>query len=909
MALLPLTKLGRDVFAPVTAGGAPRGAVMDEAAVLTTEYEALLKALIAGIGGSITLLPEIVYAQNSGAGTANAVKATTAVTLLSSAPGAQLITVNFVAPNGPGGMTLQINNGTVRDLVTNTGDPVPENYTRAGMAAMVQIDANDDYRLFSYGDAAAIQAAAEAALALAEAARDAALGAMTVVLDPQFSTKAFVEANYHPPVATLYIRTAGDATTGDTGAALYKKVVSEPAHAGKLSITLDDGVTVVWYELADNIPPAGALGLLPGNTESANAAALLDLETVPRDVFDLGGDVSLPAGTYPSRLLVGNGTKFIGGEPAPFNVPGQTARDYIPTGKTGDLKTFLDAVKSGGPVRVALWGDSITEGISQIDYEDSWAGLFETRLRNMFPAVEWVFGNFSIAGRGVGEANSDTYVGAANSGSVTPGVNFWAVDGKFRTPPNPSLWPGGTTPGLSWHGHVEAFDPHLTIIALGINLPADGPTNTYDTMTVFGNLLLRPGAWTGKSSVALVTPILPTRKTGMGVSPWQAVQAVADGMRSMACDPAYPANPTLLDANARWRSLLDGVDVTSTRKRVIVGFPDYADWTTLSGTRPAESGGVLTFSAASGWVNRREIPVASDGDWSFTVTLGSSTSIVDLSYRADPANLSTSYLARVGNFTGSPFFFWYYGATVIQSSALTPAASYRVRVRLRGARHEIWVNDVKIIDKADYRWVKPGVHGFAGYGAATVSSFYSRLGYPARVGYPLFLEKHLLGVNDFGANQWSLGGHPANHPSILGHREGIFAACGPLFDALETVAGQIAPGSAQRSASSTAIDMTSATYIDVRVVEVAVGTSTSEPGLVIGSAAASGIGATAEVTRVIKNVDICSVQLAKDNTVLINESFDLPYKANWRITVFGRAITRTSVGHRASILAIATEVQ
>lgn len=52
-----------------------------------------------------------------------------------------------------------------------------------------------------------------------------------------------------PDVASEFIQTAGFFAAGDRGGALYKKVVSEPSHNGKFSITLSDGSTQVWYEL------------------------------------------------------------------------------------------------------------------------------------------------------------------------------------------------------------------------------------------------------------------------------------------------------------------------------------------------------------------------------------------------------------------------------------------------------------------------------------------------------------------------------------------------------------------------------------------------------------------------------------------------------------------------------------
>ena len=58
-----------------------------------------------------------------------------------------------------------------------------------------------------------------------------------------FDTKADAEA-FEPVMAPDFIETVGYAAAGDGGGALYKKVASEPSHAGKFSITLSDGVTV-----------------------------------------------------------------------------------------------------------------------------------------------------------------------------------------------------------------------------------------------------------------------------------------------------------------------------------------------------------------------------------------------------------------------------------------------------------------------------------------------------------------------------------------------------------------------------------------------------------------------------------------------------------------------------------------
>src|SRR5690606_6144120 len=76
---------------------------------------------------------------------------------------------------------------------------------------------------------------------------------------------------YSPDIAPDYIRTAGYTDAGDGGGALYKQVASEPSHAGKFSITLSDGVTVVWYEIAEAVlrpEMFGAVGDYDYSTET-----------------------------------------------------------------------------------------------------------------------------------------------------------------------------------------------------------------------------------------------------------------------------------------------------------------------------------------------------------------------------------------------------------------------------------------------------------------------------------------------------------------------------------------------------------------------------------------------------------------------------------------------------------------
>ncbi|WP_113154914.1 hypothetical protein [Nitratireductor sp. OM-1] len=87
-----------------------------------------------------------------------------------------------------------------------------------------------------------------------------------------FPTKAAAEASVFD-IGPQYIMIAGYASAGDGGGALYKKVASEPTHAGKLSITLADGLTVNWYEMIGEVA-VEAFGAFTTSAASANKLAL-----------------------------------------------------------------------------------------------------------------------------------------------------------------------------------------------------------------------------------------------------------------------------------------------------------------------------------------------------------------------------------------------------------------------------------------------------------------------------------------------------------------------------------------------------------------------------------------------------------------------------------------------------------
>lgn len=234
---------------------------------------------------------QVVRATVTG-GTANEVVATSA-TPVSTAAYQQLINIGPFGAANSGAMTVTIN-GVTRALLTNTGQPIPSGYITKDSSALVVIDSDGHCRLFSYGDASAIQAIVEDLLVQTQAARDAALAAASSVIPNVFATKAAAET-YAPLVAPTFINTAFFDTNQVPGSgARYK---NNGTSTGDLVITLSDGVTEVGYDIHEARPAIASYGAV--DTVDDRQTILDAFSGVPA-----GGGITLPDGV---RLKFQNG--------------------------------------------------------------------------------------------------------------------------------------------------------------------------------------------------------------------------------------------------------------------------------------------------------------------------------------------------------------------------------------------------------------------------------------------------------------------------------------------------------------------------------------------------------------------------------------------------------------------------
>lgn len=184
-------------------------------------------------------------------------------------------------------------------------------------------------------------------------------GAGNVVVDAEFtqeqdSRATAILATFAPTVE--WVRTAGHASAGDGGGALYRRVLSQPSHAGKFQSA--DGA---WWEIdmrnGVNVLQFGAKGDGTGNDAPFIQNSIDAMSTV-------GGDVIIPRGVY----LLASGISVV-----------QKTSDWHDTKRVNLLGagSGLTRLRYTGPVIAAPVVDWSTDASGDVDgtYGNSWARI------------------------------------------------------------------------------------------------------------------------------------------------------------------------------------------------------------------------------------------------------------------------------------------------------------------------------------------------------------------------------------------------------------------------------------------------------------------------------------------------------------------------------------------------------
>nr|CAD6417658.1 right-handed parallel beta-helix repeat-containing protein [Rhizobium sp. Q54] len=225
--------------------------------------------------GSWTRVADLPYsfivATDVGAGTPNAIQATSALPISSSA----LVLLNVYEANTGSPVTVSFNGGSSLTIKTNSGNDVSPGGLQSGMLVVGRVSGSI-FRLVSDQVAAAIIAQAEALVQEAKDARNAAVAAAGSVQRTEFATVALAEAS-QPDAIPAFVRVAGLMSPDDGGGGLYgDPAEAEPAIGPKIFIPHVNR----WFtgtETVMDIMRFGARRLGAGSTAvAANNAAFAD---------------------------------------------------------------------------------------------------------------------------------------------------------------------------------------------------------------------------------------------------------------------------------------------------------------------------------------------------------------------------------------------------------------------------------------------------------------------------------------------------------------------------------------------------------------------------------------------------------------------------------------------------------
>ncbi|MBB6299896.1 right-handed parallel beta-helix repeat-containing protein [Rhizobium leucaenae] len=283
----------------------------------TVAYNGVYTKVGASGSGSWLRISDLPYsfivASNSGAGTGNAIIATTSIPVSASA----LVVLNITATNASSPVTVAFNGGVALTLKTNSGNDISVGGLVSGLILFGFIQGSN-FRCINDQVASAVQAAAEAAAAAAEAARDAALGAVPNSFPPTRTAMAAQPST----VTYSYLTEAGreglfKLTTGD-----FSTAGTDDPTQGIIVPLVSDPTTKAYVRVSPPYLTPGMFGIPAGNTTVDYSVAWQGMINmliagygnkhivVDRDIVISGGHF---IGTWPDNVLIEgkNGCGFV----------------------------------------------------------------------------------------------------------------------------------------------------------------------------------------------------------------------------------------------------------------------------------------------------------------------------------------------------------------------------------------------------------------------------------------------------------------------------------------------------------------------------------------------------------------------------------------------------------------------
>lgn len=441
----------------------------------------------------------------------------------------------------------------------------------------------------------------------------------------------------------------------------------------------------------------------------------------------------------------------------------RVSSDFEKLSNLGDLDR-LNAAIYEGTVRIAFAGDSIVEGDRDGFYDNSVVATVMRALREQNPGINFVAGNFSLSGRGIGALATESYVGQPYPEDLATG--FYRPDGS----PVTDQWPGGSVVGKSWIGHLRDFAPDFVMVMHGANdLSGSSLGNTTALKHVLSLIRHFPKA----PSVGVATTALPAVSAGYQ----EEAQIAADGVRAVARE----LNLTLVDINRAFNRLRAGVDVENlvyTRDDTFAGYPAGWDVEAHSTLSLADAGGGVIRGTGSALRNTQSLDVIIKATFSCPSWFSTTCA---LHYRSMGAP-EHQYSAQISS--GSLVLYW--GATRLGFKAVGALASGSkvvLQVDVQGALHRVYVNNVLQLTVHDYHHLRRGSHGVAIIGGAgTIADFIVHAGDYCAVEMPQLSDRELYGGDHLATHNGVLDGNGINHPTRQANSVCWAAAFSALVD-------------------------------------------------------------------------------------------------------------------------------
>jgi hypothetical protein len=266
-----------------------------------------------GVSGSgswfrVADLPySFIVASDVGAGTPNAILATTSIPVSASS----LVVMNVADANTGSPVTVSFNGGAVLTVKSNSGLDIQPGSLAAGGLIMGFVSgsyfqlANDEAvasLVFAARDATIV--ARDAAIAARDIAAGYASTAISVTGNVIYATVTGMSALTIPAGISAF-RCNGYSAAGDGGGGFYMKVASAPSHSGKVQT-----VGGIWWELIEESPVIEQFGGVLGSSDSLYAAAAAKVGTYMTQKGRFWSNPytlqkGVPQVRFPGRVFVG----------------------------------------------------------------------------------------------------------------------------------------------------------------------------------------------------------------------------------------------------------------------------------------------------------------------------------------------------------------------------------------------------------------------------------------------------------------------------------------------------------------------------------------------------------------------------------------------------------------------------